>query len=860
MDGGTESRRSVHVAAFVVAVLLAAVLAPGPAGAQASSPVVFVDAGASGADTGSSWSDAFTSLDAALAVALPGSEVRIAAGVYVPTSRERGFSLAGDLRLMGGFPPGGGTIADPLANPTVLSGDLLGDDPAGGPPGGDNAYHVVVVAPGATVVLEGLIIEGGNAWGETRIDDQHGGGLRLLGSASAELRNTIVRRNAARTGGGFAVDGPSRLGLFSVTVEDNSAANGAGGFATTGSVLSGEDVVLVRNRAANFAGGLFLLRSRLTALGLSATDNAAGTIVHGEGGAIYADGSTVVLEGSELVRNTADLGGGIAGRGGSGLSAVRSVFHDNRAGSGGAVHLTGSTMELTDSVLNGNTATSSHGGAIADHDFSRVTVVGSTISGNTAAHHGGGLFNDWHSEVDIVQSDLSGNTAHGGGGFFNHRYSTSRVVDSRIERNSSTGGGGGVYNNIGSTAILTNSLLTGNRAALTGGAMINLANSTARLTNVTVAGNVASASSLAAVENRVGSTLEIGNSIVWGNAPASPGIADEPGSSTFVRASIVERATQPGALDVDPLFTTAGDYRLEAASPARDLGIDALVPPDLWDVDADGDTAEPAPDLASGTRIRGLGVDLGAYELASLRPRASVTAVTLARTGAPVSFDGSASVDPDGSIVRYEWSWGDGSPTATGGSTATHVYRTAGLFEACLVVTDSDGVTDRACVTVVVYAALPGRVAASGEFVDAHGSRVEFQLEAHSGDEGPEGELQFEIRAQGRDSTPWADAVGDREAIAFHGRDPGYLLFAEDAVLAGGSGVIDGGRRARYELWIGLDDFGDSRIRVRLYLDDTSRTVLVETGTGGNVTAHPAVPLDHGEVHIRPSAGGAVAT
>ncbi len=76
--------------------------------------------------------------------------------------------------------------------------------------------------------------------------------------------------------------------------------------------------------------------------------------------------------------------------------------------------------------------------------------------------------------------------------------------------------------------------------------------------------------------------------------------------------------------DADPLFVRPpvasipadyGDLRLLAGSPALDAGLAALLPPDVWDLDGDGDTAEPLPvDLGGGPRVLGGGVDLGAYE------------------------------------------------------------------------------------------------------------------------------------------------------------------------------------------------------------------------------------------------------
>jgi PKD repeat protein len=74
-------------------------------------------------------------------------------------------------------------------------------------------------------------------------------------------------------------------------------------------------------------------------------------------------------------------------------------------------------------------------------------------------------------------------------------------------------------------------------------------------------------------------------------------------------------------------------------------------------------------------------------------PVAQIAAAPLSGTvPLTVSFSGSASSDADGSIVAYEWNFGDGSPVA-GGANASHVYNSAGTYSAVLKVTDNSGLT-----------------------------------------------------------------------------------------------------------------------------------------------------------------------
>ncbi len=63
-------------------------------------------------------------------------------------------------------------------------------------------------------------------------------------------------------------------------------------------------------------------------------------------------------------------------------------------------------------------------------------------------------------------------------------------------------------------------------------------------------------------------------------------------------------------------------------------------------------------------------------------------------TGESITFDASPSSDPDGSIVKYYWDFGDG--TTTTGVFAEHAYTSEGVYTVILTVKDDDGSTDTA--------------------------------------------------------------------------------------------------------------------------------------------------------------------
>jgi YVTN family beta-propeller protein len=70
-------------------------------------------------------------------------------------------------------------------------------------------------------------------------------------------------------------------------------------------------------------------------------------------------------------------------------------------------------------------------------------------------------------------------------------------------------------------------------------------------------------------------------------------------------------------------------------------------------------------------------------------------AVSPAQAGSASGFDASGSSDPDGTIVRYDWDFGDGASLADGGPTPAHVYANPGTYTASLTVTDNEGCSTR---------------------------------------------------------------------------------------------------------------------------------------------------------------------
>jgi len=72
------------------------------------------------------------------------------------------------------------------------------------------------------------------------------------------------------------------------------------------------------------------------------------------------------------------------------------------------------------------------------------------------------------------------------------------------------------------------------------------------------------------------------------------------------------------------------------------------------------------------------------------------------RAGEPVTFDASASFDPDGQIVKYEWDFDGDGVTDAEGVRVTFTFDEPGDYPVTLTVTDNDGLTGTKTRTVPV--------------------------------------------------------------------------------------------------------------------------------------------------------------
>lgn len=186
---------------------------------------IFVDQSATGANNGTSWADAFTDLQSALAVADPNAcsyDILVAEGSYVGgTARGNFFTINKDCRIFGGYAAGGAATSTPETTPTVLSGDIDEDGTLAG-----NTFHVVAINSGATAILVDLTIEGGNADNPNSFGRSRGGGVYISDAIVGMFRCNIINNYASFGGGVFST--LSETTLFNdCVVSGNEAGNGS---------------------------------------------------------------------------------------------------------------------------------------------------------------------------------------------------------------------------------------------------------------------------------------------------------------------------------------------------------------------------------------------------------------------------------------------------------------------------------------------------------------------------------------------------------------------------------------------------------------------------------------------------------
>jgi SprB repeat/Secretion system C-terminal sorting domain len=194
----------------------------------------YVRAGATGSNNGTSWANAFTSLQPAIDAVetLGGGQVWVASGTYKPTTttdRTISFVMKNNVAIYGGFNGSETQLTQRnfKTNVTILSGEI------GTSAITDNSYHVITAnsTVTGTGILDGVQITRGYDDSSTSPASVGGGGFFGTSGADPQFRNCVFLGNQVgfvRSGGAvFIVNSTSRF--INCTFSNNVASNGYGG-------------------------------------------------------------------------------------------------------------------------------------------------------------------------------------------------------------------------------------------------------------------------------------------------------------------------------------------------------------------------------------------------------------------------------------------------------------------------------------------------------------------------------------------------------------------------------------------------------------------------------------------------------
>ncbi len=295
------------------------------------------------------------------------------------------------------------------------------------------------------------------------------------------------------------------------------------------------------------------------------------------------------------------------------------VRHGAIVGSGGGIfnrfRHTGN-LTLTESVVTANEAIGFFGGGGGILNDQTMTIANSTVSGNTAGH-GGGIFQRAGTML-IMSSTIRDNSATssslGGGGIRNSNnfpIPTMTIISSTISGNTSSGAGGGIRNS--GQLTLANTTISGNTSRSAQGAGISVANQAALITlrNSTISQNTGGG-----IWNPLGGLVELANTIIASNPPGADCLASGPtsfghnldGDGTCGLGAAGDLSNANPFLA--PLQDNGGStftHALLPSSPAIDAGNPATP--------GSGGNACEATDQRGVTRPQGAACDIGAFEL-----------------------------------------------------------------------------------------------------------------------------------------------------------------------------------------------------------------------------------------------------
>lgn len=382
--------------------------------------IIYVAEGATGAHDGSSWTDAYTDLQVALAQSKAGDQIWVAKGTYYPslTDVSVSFSLVDGTDLYGGFAGTETSIdqRDLEANTTILSGEI--GDPLDV---SDNINNILLATNGT---IDGFTITGGYSMKAMGPSGQKGQGTMgppplqrgqgAMDTAQVGQRPALLNGNNRPNVGNASTGGAPSVGHSSpgeVTSGDaESTMNGAGLVVWNVSAIVKN--VIVENCTAGKGGGIYI--------------NNTGSL----------DKQPFFYHVTVQDCSSCARGGGVSIDMMSNPIFIDCAFLNNHCdGKGGGIYDDfGCSPRLYNCLFRGNS--SEMAGAMGNDGVSNAVIVNCTYTGNEADQQGAALYQGTgpYNDPIVKNSIISGNICENGeASIYNFNESNTAVYDSIVE-------------------------------------------------------------------------------------------------------------------------------------------------------------------------------------------------------------------------------------------------------------------------------------------------------------------------------------------------------------------------------------------------------------------------------------------
>jgi predicted outer membrane repeat protein len=421
---------------------------------QVPTTVWYVDDAIVSSGTGTTWLQAFKTLEEGITAAAVGNMVLVADGTYTGASN-RDLDFGGvDLTLRA------------YGSNCVIDCE-----------GQDRAFYFQTAETNAAVVY-GFTITDCNQ------PSENGGAVYCDGASPSFVNCTFIENYADTSsyyGGVFYCYGAS-IAVIDCTFTGNQAYEGACFYLEEGSNATITNCVFQENMAPNYAGVMYLYHSHPTV-------------------------TNCLFE-----RNMSDYGSVMWAEEYSNATFLTCTFDYNMGYDCGAIYLTYGDLKIDGCVFRGNTSYD-YSAAVSAYDYTSVTISNTLFEGNSAYEEGAAIYCHDYCDGTVTNCTFTGNSSYyaivyldGDCGvdfsyctFYNnvaydygsmYIYDSPCTIDNCNFYNNTSEYGGAMYINGNDPPTITNGTFTGNSAYEGGAIYVNTAD--VQLTGCTFTGNRAS--------------------------------------------------------------------------------------------------------------------------------------------------------------------------------------------------------------------------------------------------------------------------------------------------------------------------------------------------------------------------------